>query len=355
MTTPPLDPFAPGVHQLEQFVRPVIIHLDGDDIGLIQADRFALGDNLMVTGLIRNLGRKGLRVYSPYPELFEGMPQVERVVSENIPLPDEDRYDIRRDMTRREVVYPTDIEQVTIKIDNAAELALSSMVFNFIAAMSVHYGAPETNDRTYLTITPGEASLADDVMSREKPNLVIAPYKESDQALEYDLDEDFWAPLIEVFAKFYAVHQLGSDRAVPGVDNFLPEKLPLRTLMAVMSRADAFLGLDGGLAHVARAFESRKRIITIYPHFTAFSAWGYKDAHSVVLNADVSGYEANFHPWDPRFKEGQTVSPRRPPEAEREDMHAHIYGFIDKCFGVPPDQGQTLMMTAWLDDKSISS
>jgi hypothetical protein len=348
------DPFAPGVHGFTRFVRPVIIHLDGDRIGLINADQFALGDNLLVTGLIRNLDRPDMQVFSPYPELFENLPLVGRVHPENIPLPDEDRYRLRRDLSRRTIVFPAEINQVVLDVDNAAERPLSDMVLNFIESLSIHYHAAKLNDRPWLVLTPEEKMLAADFLSPARPTLVVAPYKEADQDLRYDLEDEFWGPLVGVFSQTFHVIQLGSDRALPGVDEFIPQRLPLRQLLALLDGAKAFIGLDGGLSHLIRAFDPGKWIITIYPHFTAFSSWGYRNSCAVVLNADLDGYERNFHPWDPRYVDGQTVQPAAWPAAEKENRLAAIYDFIERVFGQSPEQGRTLMMTAHLNDSSIT-
>jgi hypothetical protein len=348
------DPFAPGTHGFTRFVRPVIIHLDGNRIGLINADQFALGDNLMVTGLLHNLDRPDMEVFSPFPELFANLPLAARVRSENIPLPDEDRYRLRRDLSRRTIVYPADISQVVLEVDNAAERPLSDMVLNFIEALSIHYHAPRLSDRPWLVLSPEERALAEDFLSPSRPTLIVAPYKEAEADLRYDLEEDFWGPLVGVFSKFFHVVQLGSDRSLPGVDEFIPQRLPLRQLLAILDGARAFIGLDGGLAHLIRAFETGKWIITIYPHFTAFSTWGYRGSCAVVLNADLDGYEQNFHPWDPRFVAGQIVRPAPWSAAEKEDRLAGIYDFIERVFNQDPGQGRTLMMTSWLDDSSVT-
>ncbi len=348
------DPFGPGAHGFTKFVRPIIIHLDGNAIGLINADQFALGDNLMVTGLLRNLDRPDMEVYSPFPDLFANLPLVGKVRTANIPLPDEDRYKISRDLTRRVIVFPEDIQQAVFEVDNAAERPLSDMVLNFIEALSIYYHAPRGDDRPWLILTDEEKRLGADILSAAKPNLILAPYKEGDQTIGYALEDDFWGPLVEVFAKYFHVIQLGSDRAVPGVDQFIPHRLPVRQLLAVLDGARAFIGLDGGLSHLMRALEAGKWIITIYPHFTAFSAWGYKQTCSVVLGADLDGYEQNFHAWDERYRPGQVVRPAPWPLAEKENRYPAIYDFIEKVFGQDPSQGRTLMMSAFLDGSSIT-
>jgi hypothetical protein len=348
------DPFGPGAHGFTRFIRPVIIHLDGDKIGLINADQFALGDNLMVTGLLRNLDRPGMEVYSPFPELFENLPLAAKVHRENIPLPDEDRYRLRRDLSRRTIVYPADISQVVLEVDNAAERPLSDMVLNFIEALSIHYQAPRMGDRPWLILTPEERALAEDFLSASRPTLIVAPYKEAEADLSYDLEDEFWGPLVGVFGKFFHVIQLGSDKSLAGVDEFIPQKLPLRQLLALLSGAKAFIGLDGGLSHLMRAFDPGKWIITVYPHFAAFSTWGYRNSCAVVLNADLDGYEQNFHPWDPRFAAGQVVTPAPWSGTDKEGRLAAVYDFIERVFSLDPGIGRTLMMGAAVDASSVT-
>lgn len=287
---------------------------------LIQFDG-GIGDSLLCTVVCRELRKRqsrGIWLETRTPALFEGNPDVDRVIA---PDPRVHSYASK---LGAQIVDPR-----YNRFDPVSGRHLYKPGHQ-IAAMCAAAGITgEVTLRPYLTLSP-----------QERAQGALAPrqiaIQSSGAAARFPILNKEWFPerfaqVAEALAGRFNLVQLGApeDPLLPGVRD-LRGKTTVRESAAILSQSQLFIGLEGFLMHLARAVECRAVIVYgghTHPAHTGYAA--FENLYSAVpcapcwLRANcphdlecmrritardvLSGVEKQLGLWGNRLPEDRTV------------------------------------------------
>ena len=243
----------------------------------------ALGDTLMVLGLIRNQGRPLTLHLDPGPDL---RPLVEShpLVRELAPPRQSPRFNLRRLPVGRSGRCFTWVSDQTYRLE-VPVAPLDQIKANPILAHSLYYRLENLDDRPSLLVEPREHSPLAGLLSRRQPNLVLYPVNPG-RADTYWQGLDWWQRLLERLAgDFHLVGVGADDYGDLPLDARLARSDPASTLVELawlISRAQVFAGRDGGLSHLATAVN--QRVMVVWDSMASYRYWAGRSGHHLVMS-----------------------------------------------------------------------
>ncbi|MCB2184819.1 MAG: hypothetical protein KQJ78_00270 [Deltaproteobacteria bacterium] len=247
--------------------------------------RLALGDTLMVLGLLRNLGRPLALCLDPGPqrELVEAHP----LVRELRPPTDEPPA-----WAVRAVAQPSSGRAITWVSDSVHRLKVpvcpvDQVRANPVLAHSLHYGLDNLDDRPSVFVDPARPPQLAGLLSSRRPTLVLFPFNPG-RADHYWQDEAWWRALARGLKDAYALVAVGAaayGELAAEVDATLSLEDPASTLPDLawlLSRAAGFAGRDGGLSHLALAVCPRS--LVVWDSMAAYRFWAGRTAGHLIFS-----------------------------------------------------------------------
>lgn len=245
----------------------------------------ALGDSLMMLGLIRNQGRRVTLLMDPGPwrELLEAHPLVARVEAPpgeperlgwyTVPVAKDGRgqaFLARESFTFGVPVTPLD-----------------QIRANPVAAHSAYYRLSNTSDRPGAFVDPQAPLALAGLLSRRRPTLVVYPLNPG-RADHFWQDLAWWRRLLARLKERYALVAVGGDDygELEGVLDFaLARSDPasrLTDLAALMRAAAGCLARDGGLMHLAVALNPN--VLAVWDSMASYRLWASAAARHLVFS-----------------------------------------------------------------------
>jgi len=269
---------------VERLSVPIYIDLQ-EDACIPPAGRLALGDTLMVLGIIRNQGRP-VRLHLEPPEglreLVEGHPLVAELAP---PAPERNRLDVRAlpvGRSGRKVTWvSTTIHQIELPV-----LPVDQVRANPVLAHSLYYRLPRQDDRPSLHLALERPRLLAGLLGRGRPTLVVYPLNPG-RGDSFWHEPGWWRRLLrELSRDFYLVAVGAPDygELAEVVDAVLPmddAASTLGELAALIGQAAGFLGRDGGLVHLAAAVQTN--LVTVWDSMMAYRFWAGSTGHHLLM------------------------------------------------------------------------
>lgn len=244
----------------------------------------ALGDTLMLLGLIRNQGRP-LRLYmdpGPARPLLEGHPLVRELLPPGQPS---QRFKLLRvpvGRAGRNLAWLSD----TVHPLPLPVLPLDQVRANPVLAHSLYYQLEITDDRPSVFLDPARPPALAGLLARGRPTLVVYPLNPG-RGEHYWQDLAWWRELIAQAGQTMSVVAVGGrdyGELAQVCDHCLSMDDPSSTLLDLawlMSRATAFAGRDGGLAHLAAAVQPRA--LTVWDSIASYRFWAGATGHHLLF------------------------------------------------------------------------
>ena len=262
---------------------PIFVELDGDKCRT--PPNLALGDTLMVLGIIRNQGRPvSLHCGTKYREVLEGHPLVKEIVARPEPFQKLKVRGVRAQSSGRDYSWVSDVTHFHPLRPVPLDLVRANHVFSH----SVYYRLPRTTDRPEIHLDRERRSPLFSLLSRKKPTLVLYcrnPGRNS--GLWYD--EAWWLALAKRLAEDFCLVAVGGrdygelalvcheTLSMDHPDSTLPD------LAWLMNRASGFVGKDGGLCHLAQAAGANS--VVVWDSMLSYRFWaGSMGRHLVFSN-----------------------------------------------------------------------
>jgi hypothetical protein len=267
---------------VDQLNLPIFMELDGDDLRVPPG--LALGDTLMVLGLVRNLGRPiRLHLKTPHLELLSAHPQIAQLVDPPQPMRDIQITSLPVKRRGRAASYgSSQTHRLKLPV-----LPLEQIRANPVYAHSLYYQLPSQDDRPGVYPDPGTPFELKSLLSSQKPSLVIYPFNPG-RNRPYWQDAEWWAGLLSQLRTRYHLIAVGADDygSLAGFfDALLPMSDPasrLAGLAGLCTAARSFIGIDGGLSHLACA--AGARTITIWDSMSSYRFWASRAAIHLVMS-----------------------------------------------------------------------
>lgn len=249
----------------------------------------ALGDTLMVLGLIRNQG-KPVRLHldpGPARQLVQSHPLVKELAA---PDGQPSRFKLRRLPVQRSGRKAAWVSDDTYRLPIPVA-PLDQIKANPITAHSLYYKLDNNDDRPSVYIDPGYKSPLADLLSKKRPNLVVYPFNPG-RADSFWQDVSWWRRLLaEVSSQFHLIavgaHEYGE--LSEAVDQVLPMDDPASTLKDVawlLSRAEVFAGRDGGISHLAAGVNHR--FMVVWDSMASYRFWAGRGGNHLVMSNPYS-------------------------------------------------------------------
>ena len=195
----------------------------------------ALGDNILLSLLLPDLRKKypnyKIIVESKFPEIFFNNPNIDWVTDKHIKT------------TRKHIKPKYVVKQYTT-------LSIFEQMMNYIGEKK------KASPIIYLTKEEKEKK------KDFNPYIVIAPVgKRGYCANRKDWGFDNFQELVNILKKKYQIFQIGmpKDPMLSGVYN--ARFIDIRKTASIISKAELFIGLEGGLMHLARSVDTKSIII----------------------------------------------------------------------------------------------
>jgi hypothetical protein len=282
---------------------PIYIELAPE--ACIPPPRLALGDTLMVLGLIRNQGRPVRLCFDPGParELIEAHPLVRELAP---PEAGPAGLEVAQVPVARSGRPASWASRVTHRLDLPV-LPVDRVRANPVLAHSLYYGLENTDDRPSLFLDPDRPPALAGLLSQNKPTLAVFPFNpgRSDHVWQ---DSEWWVRLARELRPEFALVGVGArDYGELGgeLDQALSSNDPASTLgdlAWLFSRCAGFVGRDGGLYHLAAAVNSA--LTVVWDSLSSYRFWSGSAGHHLVMS----------NPYTYRYP--QTLRPNLPQMVE---------------------------------------
>lgn len=277
------------IHQIPYHLRntveyldcPIYIGLDGDRCQ--PPANLALGDTLMVLGLLRNQGRPVRLFMQPGAarELVESHPLVRELVLEPDGGPRIQALPVAR--FGRAVTW---VSAATLRLPQGVR-PVDQVRANPILAHSLHYGLENTDDRPSVFVDPARPVRLAGLLARQRPTLVVYPLH-GDRADSLWQDREWWIELLRRLRPGFHLVAVGAPdygELTPEVDICLPSDHPDSTLLDLawlLGRAAGFVGREGGLSHLATAVNPRR--VLIWDSMASYRFWAGAGGHHLLFS-----------------------------------------------------------------------
>jgi len=261
---------------------PIYLGLDGDVCR--PPAPLALGDTLMLLGLLRNHGRP-VRLHldpGPLAGLVQGHPMVAELAPPDTAAPAAVRQVAVRRFGRDVSWYSEVVQRVKFGVAPVDHIRL-----NPIVGHSLHHKLGSLNDRPGIFLDPARPAGLQHLLSRQKPTVVVYPINPS-RSDPFWADHKWWAALLANLRPSFALVALGAPdygEITDLVDCAVPSDAPdsrLEDLAALIKSAAGFVGVDGGLSHLAAAVNTN--LVTVWDAMTSFRHWAGGIGHHIVMS-----------------------------------------------------------------------
>ena len=261
---------------------PIFVELDGDECRT--PANLALGDTLMVLGIIRNQGRPvRLHCDTKYREALEGHPLVREIVGRPEPLQKLKVRQVRAKSSGRDTSW---VSAVT-SFHPLPPLPLDMVRANHVFSHSLYYRLPRTLDRPEIHLDRERKSPLAGLLSRQRPTLVLYCHNPGRKGgLWYD--EAWWLALAKRLARDFCLVAVGG-RDYGELAGVCHETLAmdhpdstLADLAWLMNRASGFVGKDGGLCHLAQAAGANS--VVVWDSLLSYRFWASSFARHLVFS-----------------------------------------------------------------------
>lgn len=248
-------------------------------------DELALGDALMVLGLIRNQAKPVRLYFNPGAarELVEAHPLVKELLSpEKRPA----GWELTAIPVGRSGRGQTWVSKMTHSY-RVPVLPVDQIKANPVYAHSLYYGLRNVDDRASVFVDPARRPALKGFLSAKKPTIVVFPLNPGRGDFFWQ-DEAWWIALLRELGKDYHLVAVGAKdygELTPEVDEVLAMDHPdstLADLAWLMQNAHGFIGRDGGLAHLALAVNSR--VTVVWDSMVSYRFWASHQACHIVMS-----------------------------------------------------------------------
>jgi hypothetical protein len=267
---------------VERLEAPVYIELAGADC--LPPPRLALGDTLMVLGLIRNQGRPVRLHLEPGPgrELAESHPLVRELAA---PRPG-GRLQVDQVPVGRSGRAASWMSATTHRLELPV-LPVDQVRANPILAHSLHYGLENTDDRPSVFVDPARPPALAGLLSRQRPTLALFPFNPGRGGHHWQ-DEEWWLRLARALKPRFALVGVGArdyGGLAAELDQVLCSDDPASTLSELawlFAHCHGFVGRDGGLYHLAAAVNPR--LVVVWDSMASYRFWAGRGGHHVLMS-----------------------------------------------------------------------
>jgi len=268
---------------VEHLDLPIYIELDGDQCH--PPPRLALGDTLMVLGLLRNQGRPVRLFFDPAGarELVEAHPLVKEL---NPPRQAPGRLRVEQVPVARSGRLASWVSKTTHRLQLPV-LPVDRVRANPILAHSLYYGLENRDDRPSVFLDPERPAALKGLLSRQRPTLAVFPFNPG-RALNLWQDTEWWRRLLTDLGRDHALLGVGAAD-YQGLDDLLDQTLSLEDpastlpdLAWLLSQAQGFLGRDGGLYHLAAAVTPK--LTVVWDSMASYRYWAGGAGHHVLMS-----------------------------------------------------------------------
>ncbi|MDR1398279.1 MAG: hypothetical protein LBJ14_11205 [Desulfarculales bacterium] len=246
--------------------------------------RLALGDTLMALGLLRNHGRPVRLYLSPSPEILPLL-EAHPLVKEIVPPESGQGYELQEIGVARSGRPATWYARTVFSL-KLGVLPVDRVRANPILAHSAYYRLARRDDWPSVMVDPGADRLSS-LLSRQKPNLLVFPLNPGRGDFFWQ-DEAWWRELFSSLRPHFTLLAVGSrdyGSLASCLDAVLPMDDPASTLPNLawlMTKASAFVGRDGGLAHLASALN--RRVVTVWDSMASYRYWAGSRGHHLLFS-----------------------------------------------------------------------
>lgn len=270
-------------HTVEQVGLPIYMELSPTDCR--PHPGLALGDTLMMLGLIRNQGRP-LRLHldpGAARELVEGHPLVREMVAPQGPPEGLDVCRLPVERSGRAVSWISrTVHRLGFPVCPVHEVRA-----NPVLAHSLHYGLANLDDRPSVFVDPARPPRLEGLLARDRPTLALYPFNPG-RGEPFWQDGAWWAALCRRLRGRFALVAVGArdyGELAGEVDACLAMDDPdstLADLAWLLGRAAAFAGRDGGLSHLAAAVNPR--VLVVWDSMASYRFWAGRTLNHVLMS-----------------------------------------------------------------------
>jgi hypothetical protein len=324
---------------VEHLDLPIYIDLDGNEC--LPPPRLALGDTLMVLGLLRNQGKPVRLFFDPanVRDLVEGHPLVKEVLP---PKQEPGRLIVDQVPVARSGRLASWVSQTTHRL-NLPVLPLDKVRANPIVAHSLYHKLENRDDRPSVFVDPARPPALKGLLSRERPTLAVFPFN-TGRAMDLWQDAEWWERLLRDLGKDHALVAVGAE-AYQGLDGLFDEVLvmgdpasTLPDLAWLFFQVKGFLGRDGGLYHLAAAVNPK--LTVVWDSMASYRYWAGSSGHHIVMSNPYGfrypqAMRMNLDDLLQAVKSVRTVAPdgtssvkEIPPGATEKDL-ADLFGSVE--------------------------
>lgn len=277
-------------HTVAQIDLPVYVELSPTDCR--PQPGLALGDTLMVLGLIRNQGRPLTLHLDPGAarELVEGHPLVKELVTPDGPPPG---MQVQRLPVERSGRGASWVSRTVFRY-GVPVCPVHEVRANPVLAHSLYHGLANLDDRPSVFVDPGRPPALAGLLSRQRPTLALYPFNPG-RSDNYWQDHAWWRELCRRLRGSFALVALGGrdyGELAGEVDACLSMDDPassLSDLAWLLERVAGFAGRDGGLSHLAAAVNPR--VLVVWDSMASYRFWaGRTLCHVLMSNPYVFRY-----------------------------------------------------------------
>lgn len=296
---------AVDIHQIPYHLRNTVEHLAppifvGLEPGHCRPPAgLALGDTLMMLGLIRNQGRPlclHLEPSAALRPLLESHPLVRELAAPDGQGPDLGVAALPVERCGRASTW---ISNTTHTL-GLGVLPVDQVRANPALAHSLYYGLANQDDRPSVFVDPARPPALAGLLAGRRPTLVVYPRNPGRPASQWPAQE-WWARLLGALRPDFALVAVGAPD-YGGLEELLDACLPmgdpgstLLDLAWLLGQAQGFVGCDGGLAHLAAAVNPRR--VTVWDSMASYRYWAGASGHHLLFsNPYVFRYPQTVRP-----------------------------------------------------------
>lgn len=266
---------------VERVELPVFIELEGDQCRV--PPNLALGDTLMVLGVLRNYGRPVVLHAPGAPAgILEGHPLIKELAADPQPPQKLKVRSLPVASSGRSQTWESD----SCHILELPVLPMDQVRCNHIRAHSLYYNLERRDDWPSIYVDPDQPTPLERLLSGDRPNLVLYPF--SPARTDYNWHDPYWwSMLIRALKDTFHLILVGAGDygELAGLaDASLAMDDPdssLANLAWLFAKAQAFAGRDGGLSHMAAALSPRP--LVLWDSMLSYRHWSCSRVHNLAL------------------------------------------------------------------------
>ena len=267
---------------VERLELPIYLELAGSECRA--PANLALGDTLMLLGLLRNYGRPvRLHLKSKFKELLIGHPLVRELADPPQPPLKLQVKSLPAGRSGRSLSWSSNtLHRLSLPV-----LPVDQIRANPVFAHSLYYGLERIDDRPGLFLDPGRPPALKGLLARGKPTLVLFPLNPGRADYTWQ-DSAWWLSLAGRLKKDFSLMAVGArdygefGRAVDVCLSLDDPGSTILDLAWLCQQAAGFAGRDGGPAHLAAAMN--RNVLTVWDSMASYRFWACRAVHHVLLS-----------------------------------------------------------------------